>query len=67
MNNIIFLFETFNPNKRTTFFKHKNLKSFIFFSKGTLGLYVKAPGSLVLPGVDFFKHVLRSGFTPEPG
>ena len=29
MNNIIFLFETFNPNKRTTFFKHKNYTNYL--------------------------------------
>ena len=33
MNNIIFLFETFNPNKRTTFFKHKNYTNYVAYSE----------------------------------
>lgn len=33
MNNIIFLFETFNPNKRTTFFKHKNYTNYLAYSE----------------------------------
>lgn len=33
MNNLIFIFESFNPNKRTTFFKHKNYANYLAFSK----------------------------------
>lgn len=33
MNNLIFLFETFNPNKRTTFFKHKNYTNYLAYSE----------------------------------
>lgn len=33
MNNIIFLFETFNPNRRTTFFKHKNYAKYLGYSE----------------------------------
>lgn len=33
MNNVIFLFETFNPNKRTTFFKHKNYTNYLAYSE----------------------------------
>ena len=29
MSNLIFVFETFNPNKRTTFFKHKNYTNYL--------------------------------------
>ena len=33
MNNVIFLFESFNPNKRTTFFKHKNYTNYLAYSE----------------------------------
>lgn len=33
MSNVIFLFETFNPNKRTTFFKHKNYTNYLAYSE----------------------------------
>ena len=33
MNNVIFLFETFNPNKRTTFFKHRNYTKYLAYSE----------------------------------
>lgn len=33
MNNLIFLFEAFNPNKRTTFFKHKNYTNYLGYSE----------------------------------
>lgn len=33
MNNVIFLFEAFNPNKRTTFFKHKNYTNYLAYSE----------------------------------
>lgn len=33
MNNVVFLFETFNPNKRTTFFKHKNYTKYLAYSE----------------------------------
>lgn len=33
MSNVIFLFESFNPNKRTTFFKHKNYTNYIAYSE----------------------------------
>lgn len=33
MNNVIFLFEAFNPNKRTTFFKHKNYTNYLAHSE----------------------------------
>ena len=33
MSNLIFLFETFNPNKRTTFFKHKNYTNYLAYSE----------------------------------
>lgn len=33
MNNIIFLFESFNPNERTTFFKHKNYTNYLAYSE----------------------------------
>ena len=33
MSNLIFLFEAFNPNKRTTFFKHKNYTNYIAYSE----------------------------------
>lgn len=33
MNNVIFLFETFNPNKRTTFFKHINYTKYLAYSE----------------------------------
>lgn len=33
MSNVVFLFETFNPNKRTTFFKHKNYTNYIAYSE----------------------------------
>lgn len=33
MNNLIFIFEAFNPNKRTTFFKHKNYTNYLAYSE----------------------------------
>ena len=33
MNNVVFLFESFNPNKRTTFFKHKNYTNYLAYSE----------------------------------
>lgn len=33
MNNVIFIFETFNPNKRTTFFKHRNYAIYLAHSE----------------------------------
>lgn len=33
MNNVIFLFEAFNPNKRITFFKHKNYTNYLAYSE----------------------------------
>lgn len=33
MNNLIFLFQAFNPNKRTTFFKHKNYTNYLAYSE----------------------------------
>lgn len=33
MNNVVFLFETFNPNKRTTFFKHKSYTNYLAYSE----------------------------------
>lgn len=33
MNNVIFIFEAFNPNKRTTFFKHKNYTNYLAYSE----------------------------------
>ena len=33
MNNVVFLFEAFNPNKRTTFFKHKNYTNYLAYSE----------------------------------
>lgn len=33
MSNVVFLFEAFNPNKRTTFFKHKNYTNYIAYSE----------------------------------
>jgi hypothetical protein len=33
MNNLIFIFESFNPNKRTTFFKHKNYTNYLAYSE----------------------------------
>ena len=33
MNNVVFLFETFNPNKRTTFFKHKSYINYLAYSE----------------------------------
>lgn len=33
MNNVIFLFEAFNPNKRTTFFKHKSYTNYLAYSE----------------------------------
>lgn len=33
MNNLVFLFEAFNPNKRTTFFKHKNYTNYLAYSE----------------------------------
>ena len=33
MSNVIFLFETFNPNKRATFFKHKNYTNYLAYSE----------------------------------
>ena len=33
MNNLVFLFEAFNPNKRITFFKHKNYTNYLAYSE----------------------------------
>lgn len=33
MNNVIFIFESFNPNKRTTYFKHKNYTKYLAYSE----------------------------------
>lgn len=33
MNNVVFLFESFNPNKRTTFFKHKGYTNYLAYSE----------------------------------
>ena len=33
MNNVVFLFESFNPNKRTTFFKHRNYTNYLAYSE----------------------------------
>jgi len=33
MNNVVFLFESFNPNKRTTFFKHSNYTNYLAYSE----------------------------------
>lgn len=33
MNNVVFLFESFNPNKRSTFFKHKNYTNYLAYSE----------------------------------
>lgn len=33
MSNLVFLFESFNPNKRTTFFKHKNYTNYLAYSE----------------------------------
>ncbi len=33
MNNVVFLFESFNPNKRTTFFKHKSYTNYLAYSE----------------------------------
>ncbi len=33
MNNVVFLFESFNPNKKTTFFKHKNYTNYLAYSE----------------------------------
>ncbi len=33
MSNLIFLFEAFNPNKRTTFFKHSNYTNYLAYSE----------------------------------
>ena len=33
MNNLIFIFEAFNPNKRTTFFKHRSYTNYLGYSK----------------------------------
>ncbi len=33
MNNVIFLFEAFNPNKRSTFFKHKSYANYLAYSE----------------------------------
>ena len=33
MNNLIFIFEAFNPNKRTTFFKHKSYTNYLAYSE----------------------------------
>lgn len=33
MNNVVFIFESFNPNKRTTFFKHKNYTNYLAYSE----------------------------------
>lgn len=33
MNNLIFIFEAFNPNKKTTFFKHKSYTNYLGYSE----------------------------------
>ena len=33
MNNVIFIFESYNPNKRTTYFKHKNYTKYLAYSE----------------------------------
>lgn len=33
MNNVIFIFEAFNPNKRITFFKHRNYTKYLAYSE----------------------------------
>lgn len=33
MNNLIFIFEAFNPNKRTTFFKHRSYTNYLGYSE----------------------------------
>lgn len=33
MNNLIFIFEAFNPNKRTTFFRHKGYTNYLAYSE----------------------------------
>lgn len=33
MSNVIFLFENFNPNLRTTFFKHKGYTNYLGYSE----------------------------------
>lgn len=33
MSNLVFLFEGFNPNKRTTFFKHSNYTNYLAYSE----------------------------------
>ena len=33
MNNLIFIFEAFNPNKRTTFFKHRSYTNYLAYSE----------------------------------
>ena len=33
MNNVVFLFEAFNPNKRSTFFKHKSYTNYLAYSE----------------------------------
>ncbi len=33
MNNVIFIFQAFNPNKRATFFRHKSYTNYLAYSK----------------------------------
>lgn len=33
MSNVVFLFENFNPNKRTTFFRHKSYTNYLGYSE----------------------------------
>ena len=33
MNNLIFIFQAFNPNKRTTFFRHKSYTNYLAYSE----------------------------------
>ena len=41
MNNVVFLFEAFNPNKRSTFFKHKSYTNYLAYSEFAIKIRIQ--------------------------
>ncbi len=77
MNNVIFLFETFNPNKRTTFFKHKNYTNYLAYSEyaiknkecehGLFGKILEFPDIENMKDVEpINKHIINLAYNKIP-
>lgn len=64
MSNLVFIFEAFNPNKRTTFFKHKNYTNYLAYSEYAIknvnvnhGLFGKVQGFNDIENMDNIEKV----------